>query len=121
MEPNDSTLGPVLREQIGAVLAGTAGAPSLAVQHAVASRSLGIDAAELERNRDGYAAEPRVAAAIRFAHAALITRGRVDERDRRALRKHGFTAAQETELVVLAGQAVSRAVLANYLETTGGR
>ena len=100
--------------QIGAVLAQTAGSEDLARRHAAVARAHGAEPAELERNRDGYAADPLTQAALRFAHAALVTRGRVERREIVAMRRRGFGDEDLFALAALAAQVGHDAVLANF-------
>jgi hypothetical protein len=110
----ESILSPQRRSQIAAVLADRGGAAPLARRYAAESRGrFGVAEAELARNRDGYAEDPLTEAALRFAHAALITRGRLQPRDVRALRRHGAGDADVAALVALAAHVAGEIIAQN--------
>jgi hypothetical protein len=108
----DLLFGP-RRAQIAAVLAYAGGCSLLARAYQRESLAAGVGADELDRNRDGYAADARTQAALRFAHAALITRGALDRADLRIARRHGLHDDDLSALVALAAQTADAIIRTN--------
>jgi hypothetical protein len=114
----ESIVSPQRRVQIAAALAERGGSQALARRYAAEGRDrFGLSDAELARNREGYAADPLTEAGLRFAHAALVTRGRLDERDVRALRRRGGSDADVAALVALAGHVACEIIAVNAGQT----
>jgi hypothetical protein len=110
-------VSPKRRSQIAAVLAASGGSSRLAMVYDAQSRmQYGVPAGELERNRDGYAEDPVTEAALRFAHAAFVTRGRLEPRDVRAARRRGASDDDLAALAALAAQVASEIIALNARE-----
>ncbi len=99
--------------QIAAVLAHYVGCSELASRYDALSLADGATAEELERNRDGYSADGWTQAALRFAHAALITRGALDRADIRTARRHGLDDDDLSALVALAAHVADAIIRTN--------
>lgn len=114
----ESIVNPQRRVQIAAALAERGGSQSLARRYAAESRNrYGVSQAELERNRNGYAEDPLTEAALRFAHAALVTHGRLQLRDVRALRRRGAGEGDIATLVALAAIIAGEIIAENAGQT----
>jgi hypothetical protein len=113
-----SIVSPQRRAQIAAVLAERGGSSPLALRYAAESRDrYGVTDAELARNRDGYAEDPLTEAALRFAHAALVSRGRLQPRDVRSMRRRGASATDLAALVALAADVAGEIIAVNAGQT----
>jgi len=64
------------------------------------ARFHGLDAAELDANRDGRSSDPKAEAALRFAALVVQRRGQVTDADVAAVRDAGFDDAQVVEIVL---------------------
>ena len=114
----ESIVSPQRRSQIAAVLAERGGSAPLARRYAAESRGrFGVTEAELARNREGYADDPLTEAALRFAHAALITHGRLQSRDVRALRRRGANTSDAAALIALAAHVAGEIIAENAGQT----
>jgi AhpD family alkylhydroperoxidase len=76
----------------------------------------GLDDGELDANRDGGSADPRVAAALRFAAEVVRERGHVSDAALAAVRAAGYDDAQVIELVLI----VVLNTLTNYVNSVAG-
>ena len=83
--------------------------------HTVLGRGAGLSDADIAAARDGQAADPRTAAAVRLARAIITARGHIDDADLAAAR----TSLSDAELVEVVG-LVALNVLTNYLNTVAG-
>jgi hypothetical protein len=109
------------RNQIAAALAAHGGSMPLALAYEAASRTeYGLSDDEVARNRAGYATDPITQAALRFAHAALVTRGRLEPSDLRAARRGGASDTDLAELTVLAAQIAGEIIARNARATIAG-
>ena len=72
---------------------------------------------EVALNRQGYSADPKADAAIRFALAVVDSRGHVDDTAIAALGAAGFREAQMLEIVVAAAQTILNNLLNNVVRT----
>ena len=90
------------RSQIAASLAAHGGSTPLALAYDRESQAEhGVSQAELERNRAGYSEDPLTEAALRFAHAAFVTHGRLEPRDVRAAERRGVGGEDLAALTAL--------------------
>ncbi len=89
-----------LREQIAVAVAGANSCGYCASAHTAIGTSVGVDAAELEANLRGEAAEPRTQAALDFALVIVEKRGRASDDDLQRVRDAGFGDGEITEIVV---------------------
>jgi uncharacterized peroxidase-related enzyme len=72
-----------------------------------------LDDAELTANRDAASADPKAAAALRFAAAVVQARGHVAEDEVKAVKAAGFDDAQVVEIIL----HVALNTLTNYINT----
>jgi uncharacterized peroxidase-related enzyme len=72
-----------------------------------------LDDAELTANRDAASSDPKAAAALRFARAVAVERGRVSTTELEAVKAAGYTDAQVLEIVL----HVALNTLTNYVNT----
>lgn len=75
-----------------------------------------LDDAELSANRDAASSDPRAAAALRFARAVVLERGRVSAAELEAVKAAGHTDAQVIEIVL----HVALNTLTNYVNNVAG-
>jgi uncharacterized peroxidase-related enzyme len=75
-----------------------------------------LDDAELSANRDAASSDPRAAAALRFARAVVLERGRVSAAALEAVKAAGHTDAQVIEIVL----HVAVNTLTNYVNNVAG-
>lgn len=78
----------------------------------------GLTPADILAGRRGTAADPKEAAALRFAKAVLDGRGRVADADLAAVRAAGFTDADITEIVTTVALGCFTNFLNNVADTT---
>lgn len=70
-----------------------------------------LDAAELDANRQGESADPKAAAALRFATQVIARRGHVADEELAAVQAAGYSEAEVLEIVV----HVALNTLTNYV------
>lgn len=87
------------REAIALTVAGANGCDYCASAHSAIAAGLKVDAAEIDRNLSGHAADPRTQAVLRLAAAIVETRGRVSDSDLAAARSAALTDADIVETV----------------------
>jgi uncharacterized peroxidase-related enzyme len=75
-----------------------------------------LDDAELTANRDAASSDPKAAAALRFARAVVVERGRVSAAELDAVKAAGHTDAQVLEIVL----HVALNTLTNYVNNVAG-
>ncbi len=101
-----------LRERIALAVAEFNGCDYCLSAHDYLGRNVAkLSDSELDAARDGHSADPRAAAALRFARRVAEARGRVSDDELAALRAAGFDDAEAIEIV--ANVAVN--VLTNYV------
>ncbi len=88
-----------LQEQIAMTTAEANACDYCLSAHTALGKRVGVSEAELEMNRDARSADPKVAAALRFASAILEERGDVGDEALAEIRKAGFSDAEVAELV----------------------
>jgi uncharacterized peroxidase-related enzyme len=71
--------------------------------HSVLGRGAGLSSDEVLASRDGRAADPKVAAALRFARAILDRRGGVTDQDIARVRAAGFSDGEIAEIIAHVG------------------
>ena len=89
-----------LREQIAVAVAGANSCGYCASAHTAIGTTVGVDAAELEANLRGEAADPRTQAALDFALVIVEKRGWASDDDLQRVRGAGFGDGEITEIVV---------------------
>lgn len=106
------TLSAPLRERIALTVAEINGCDYCLAAHSyLGSHVAKLSAAEIDAARDATSADPKAAAALRFARAVALQRGRVSDDELAALRSAGFDEAQTLEIVL----HVALNVLTNYV------
>jgi uncharacterized peroxidase-related enzyme len=88
-----------LQEQIAVAVAEANQCDYCLSAHTALGRRAGVTDAELEANRDAASADPRAAAALRFAAAIVEKRGAVSDQALAEIRSAGFSDAGIAELV----------------------
>ncbi len=76
-----------------------------------------LAADEVALNRQGYSADPKADAAVRFAVAVANSRGHVGDVEVAALRAAGFREAQVLEVVAVVAQTFLSNLLNNVIRT----
>ena len=104
-------LSPQLREQLALVVAQANGCDYCLAAHTGGAKMQGLSAEEILLNRQGQATDPRQAAALKFALAVVVHRGRVSDQDVQALRAEGYSDAEIIEITA----NVAFNILTNYI------
>jgi uncharacterized peroxidase-related enzyme len=99
-----------LQEQIAVATAEANACDYCLSAHTALGRRAGITDEELDTNRAGRSADPRVAAALRFASAILERRGGVSDEEFARVRAAGFGDEEIAEIIA----HVALNVLTNY-------
>lgn len=92
-------LAGALQEQVAVATAEANACDYCLSAHTALGKRAGISDAELDQNRETRSADPRVAAALRFASAVVDERGGVSDEALAEIRKAGFSDAEIAELV----------------------
>ncbi|MEO8670212.1 MAG: peroxidase-related enzyme [Tahibacter sp.] len=88
-----------LGEQIAVAVADRNGCEYCLAAHTALGRKAGVSAEAMSSAQSGESADPRSAAALRFAIALVDHRGRVSDADVQALRNVGFGDAEIVEIL----------------------
>ena len=88
-----------LGEQIAVAVADRNGCAYCLAAHTALGQQAGASAAELSAAQGGESADPRTAAALRFALKLVDARGQVTAGDVQALREAGFGDAEVVEVI----------------------
>jgi uncharacterized peroxidase-related enzyme len=104
------TLDPRLNEQLAIAIAEANGCGYCLSAHTAVGRIVGLDARELEASRSADSADPRAAAALRFARDVHERRGHVSDADIARVRAAGY---DDRDIAAIVGQ-VALNVLTNY-------
>ncbi len=96
---NKSTLSGQIREQIAILTAEANSCTYCLSAHSVLGKLAGLNQAQIDAARNSESADPRTAAALRFAQAVLDSRGGVTTGDVQAVRTAGFTDGEIAEIV----------------------
>lgn len=95
----EGTLGAKLAEQIAVAVADRNACEYCLAAHTALGRKAGASAEEMSAAQLGESADPRTAAALRFALKLVNERGQVSEADVQALRGAGFDDGHIVEIV----------------------
>ncbi len=76
-----------------------------------------ISPEEIELNRNGASADPKAAAAVRFAAQVALLRGKVSDADLAAVKLAGFSEAQIVEIVAVVAENFLTNLLNNVADT----
>jgi AhpD family alkylhydroperoxidase len=108
-----ASLSPALGEQIALRTAELNGCGYCAAAHTTLGRGAGLADGDIDAARQGHAAEPRAAAALRLVDRIVATRGHVDEGDVAAARAAGLSQGEVAEVVA----HVALNVFTNYFNS----
>ncbi len=97
----DGTLSITLRERIAIAVAASNGCDECLARHTAWGRAAGLSTDELQQATRAQAADIGAAVALRFAHALIETRGRVDDNLLADLRNAGYSDAAIIEIVAV--------------------
>jgi uncharacterized peroxidase-related enzyme len=104
-------LGPKVREQIALALAESNGCDYCLSAHSYLGKHAGLSDADLAQARQARAADPKAAAALRFAAKLVEHRGHVTDSDFAEVRRAGFADGEIVEIVA----ATVLNIFTNYL------
>lgn len=104
------TLTRELNEQIAIVVAEANGCGYCLSAHTAIGGLVGVEESELARSRTGHSADPKVAAALRFAQTVNAKRGDVGDADLAEVRAAGY---DDGDIAAIVGH-VALNVLTNY-------
>ncbi|HVJ50830.1 MAG TPA: peroxidase-related enzyme [Aliidongia sp.] len=94
------SLGHKTRERIHVMTAEVNGCSYCLTAHTyLASKLNGLEADDLELNREGHSTDPQADAALQFAYKVAKNRGHIEDADIEAVRAAGFTDAQIIDIV----------------------
>ncbi len=113
---NEAQLPAGAREQIAIAVANANSCEYCLSAHTAVGKLAGVADADLARARTAEAADPKTAAALRFAVRVVRERGRVPVSEVEALRAFGYSDGEITEIVA----AVALNVFTNYFNHIAG-
>lgn len=93
------TIGAKLGEQIAVAVADRNRCEYCLAAHTALGRNAGLTAEALHAAQHGESADPRTAAALRFALQLVEHRGQLQDSDLQALRTAGFTEGETVEIL----------------------
>jgi uncharacterized peroxidase-related enzyme len=94
------SIGHKTRERIHVMTAEVNGCSYCLTAHSyLAAKLNGLEADDLELNRDGHSTDPQADAALQFAYKVAKNRGHIEDADLAAVRASGFTDAQIVDIV----------------------
>lgn len=105
-----SHLGGKLRELIDLAVSEVNDCQYCLSAHATIVKNFGVTDEQINEARRGKATDPKTQAALQFAQAIVINRGRVSDQHLATVREAGFTEGQITEIIA----AVALKVFTNY-------
>lgn len=108
------TLNAKLREQIALTVAEINGCQYCASAHSAIGKMVGLDTHAIEEARRAFSHDAKTDAALKFAKALVVSRGKVSEADHEAAKIAGFTEKEISEIVA----NVALNVFTNYFNET---
>ncbi|MCX5785254.1 MAG: carboxymuconolactone decarboxylase family protein [Elusimicrobia bacterium] len=111
-----ASLGSQLRERLAITTGAANGCEYCVSAHTAIGRNFKISDAELALALKGESADPKTAAALKFARLLLENRGRVSDAELTALLAAGYTGAQALEIVAM----VAANIFTNYFNLVAG-
>lgn len=111
-----TTLNAKLREQIALTTAEINGCQYCASAHSAIGKMVGLDDTTIKEARRASSGDPRADAALKFATALVLSRGKVSENDLSQVRNAGFTDGEISEIVA----HVALNIFTNYFNETAG-
>ena len=92
-------LSPQIREQIALLTAQSNACNYCLSAHSVLGKLAGLNQAQIDGARNRRSADPKAAAALKFAQAIIETRGGIGGSEVQAVRNAGFSDAEIAEIV----------------------
>jgi uncharacterized peroxidase-related enzyme len=111
-----ATLNAKLREQIALTTAEINGCQYCASAHTAIGKMSGLDDAAILNARRASSVDAKTDAALKFASALIVSRGKVSPADFQAVIDAGFTEKEITEIVA----NVALNIFTNYFNETAG-
>ena len=105
------------REAIALMVASRNGCDYCAAAHGFVSKSLKVDASEIDRNLGGVSADTRKGAILSFASVVIDTRGKVSESDLEIARAEGIDDATIVEIIANVALNTFTNLINNVAET----
>lgn len=109
-----SALSAKLNEQIALTVAEINGCRYCASAHSAIGKMVGLDDHAVEDARRAFSHDPKTDAALKFAKALVISRGKVTEEDLRTVTAAGYSEKEIAEIVA----NVALNVFTNYFNET---
>ncbi|MFN0107892.1 MAG: carboxymuconolactone decarboxylase family protein [Blastocatellia bacterium] len=95
----DGLLDAKLREQIALTVADANNCEYCLSAHTAIGKMVGLNENELVASRHAGSSDPKIDAALKFAHQVVVKRGEVDDTDVRTVRAAGFSDGEITEII----------------------
>jgi uncharacterized peroxidase-related enzyme len=111
-----TTLNAKLREQIALTTAEINGCRYCASAHTAVGKMSGLDETAIINARRASSDDPKTDAALKFAAALVLSRGKVSDDDLSQVRSAGFTDGEVSEIVA----HVALNIFTNYFNETAG-
>lgn len=111
-----TTLNAKLREEIALTVAEINGCGYCAAAHSTIGKMSGLDDTAITNARRASSDDPKSDAALKFAAALVVSRGKVSDDDLTQVRAAGFTDGEVSEIVA----HVALNVFTNYFNETAG-
>lgn len=109
-----ASLNAKLREQIALTVAEINGCRYCASAHSAIGKMVGLDGHAIEEARRAFSHDARTDAALKFAKALVISRGKVSDDEFKAVQSAGFSEKEISEIVA----NVALNVFTNYFNET---
>lgn len=109
-----SSLNAKLREQIALTVAEINGCRYCASAHSAIGKMSGLDEDAILKARQASSTDEKSGAALRFAKALVVSRGKVSDTEIEAVRKAGYTEKEVSEIVA----NVALNIFTNYFNET---
>ncbi len=112
-----TSLSAQVREQIALAVAETNGCEYCLSAHSAIGRKVGLERADIDAARRGFASNAKVSAAVKFAKAVSEKRGRVSDAELAELRFAGYSDKEVVEIVAVVVLNVFTNFLNNVADT----
>lgn len=109
-------LGAKVREQIALAVAEKNGCEYCLSAHTAIGKKVGLLESDLLASRQGVSRDPKVDAALKFAHAIVSRRGQVTDDDVNRVRQMGYGDAEIAEIIA----TVVLNIFTNYFNLVAG-
>ena len=107
------TLDPKLREQIALEVGEQNSCQYCVSAHTAIGHMVGLADSEIESARNATSSAPRNAAALKFAHTVVASKGQISDADVAAVRSAGFNDGEIAEIIA----HVALNIFTNYFNT----